>query len=87
MILMNCRVAQIIPLAAKVSVNAAIAINASMRVINFRYSCFDFILPLMIISLAIFQVIVVSVWTDVKSAQQPSDPKLVMVISDESISL
>lgn len=84
---MNRQAAQIISLAAKVSVDAAIAINASMRVINFRYSGFDFLLPLMIISLAIFQVIVVSVWTDVKSAQQPSDTKLVMVISDESISL
>ena len=84
---MNRQAAQIISLAAKVSVNAAIAINASMRVINFRYSGFDFILPLMIISLAIFQIVVVSVWTDVKPAQQPSDPKLVMVLSDESISL
>ena len=48
---------------------------------------FDFLFMLVIMSFSLFKIIVVSIWTDIKLPEKPSESKLVVIFLNESISL
>ena len=76
-----------VSLAKKISVHGSVPIYSTMRVIDFSNRVFDLIFLTMIISLSIFKIIVISIWTDVKLSKKPSESKVFVVFLNESISL
>ena len=65
----------------------SISIHFAMRVIDFSNRVFDLIFLTMIISLSIFKIIVISIWTYIKLSEEPSKSKFIVEFLNESISL
>ena len=60
---------------------------SAVRVIDFLNRVFDLIFLTMIISFSIFKIIVISIWTDIKLSEEPSESKFLVEFLNESISL
>lgn len=79
--------ANIVSFTNKICMYGSVTINPAMRVIDFSNRLFDFIFLLMIISFSIFKIVVISIWTDIKHSEKPSEPKFLVIFLNESISL
>ncbi len=67
--------------------HGSVPIHSVMRVIDFSNRVFYLIFSTIIISLSIFKIIIISIWTYIKLSEEPSKSKFIVEFLNESISL
>ena len=67
--------------------HGSVPIHSAMRVIDFSNRVFYLIFSTIIISLSIFKIIIISIWTYIKLSEEPSKYKFIVEFLNESISL
>ena len=79
--------AVVISFPSQIDCHASIAINTVVFMIDFLNLCLNFRFMGIISCLSVFSVVIVSVWMDFQSPEQPTDAEYSMMLLNESISL
>ena len=71
----------------QINLHTSITIYSMMSMIDFLDLCFHCFFLCKIFCFSLFSIIIISIWVNMKSIQQPTDAKFCLVLLNKSISL